>query len=247
MAFDVNMDRLVGPKRAAALRRLLLCALVAPLSACGTDRMATGSIVPEDYRERHPIVIGENANTLSIFSSGLRLDHNDHARLVELAHDARVAGDGRIEILFPRGSANEDPARASLGAIRAALAEGGARGGVSVGEYAALSPRAMAPIRVSYRAVSARVGNRCGEWPADLASASSLEGWENRPYWNFGCSYQSAFAAQVDDPRDLVEPRASTPSDVDMRTRAIGKVRQGADPATTWTVQNSSISSVGGK
>ena len=41
-------------------------------------------------------------------------------------------------------------------------------------------------------------------------------------------------AAQVDDPRDFVEPRALEPSDVAMRTRAIEAVRNGQDPGTQW-------------
>ena len=41
-------------------------------------------------------------------------------------------------------------------------------------------------------------------------------------------------AAQVDDPRDFVQPRALGPSDVAMRTRAIEAVRKGQDPGTQW-------------
>ena len=69
-------------------------------------------------------------------------------------------------------------------------------------------------------------------WPEDLASGASVEGWKNEPYSNFGCATQSTIAAQVDDPRDLVQPRALGPSDVAMRTRAIEDVRNGQDPST---------------
>jgi Flp pilus assembly secretin CpaC len=51
---------------------------------------------------------------------------------------------------------------------------------------------------------------------------------------NFGCASQSVIAAQVDDPRDFVQPRALGPSDVEMRTRAIEAVRNGQDPGTQW-------------
>jgi len=67
-----------------------------------------------------------------------------------------------------------------------------------------------------------------------LASGSSVEGWKNEPYSNFGCATQSMIAAQVDDPRDFVQPRALGPSDVAMRTRAIEAVRNGQDPGTQW-------------
>src|SRR6202030_2506610 len=55
----------------------------------------------------------------------------------------------------------------------------------------------------------------------DLGIGSgAAEDWSNKAYWNFGCAYQTAFAAQVADPRDLVSPQAETPADTDMRTRA---------------------------
>ena len=57
----------------------------------------------------------------------------------------------------------------------------------------------------------ATVADQCGQWPRDLAIGSGADAdWSNKPYWNFGCAYQSAFAAQVADPRDLVAPQAET-------------------------------------
>ncbi len=103
----------------------------------------------------------------------------------------------------------------------------------------------MSPIRLSFIGTKAVVRSRCGDWPRDLASGSSMEGWQNQPYWNHGCAYQQAFAAQVADPRDLAGPRAEGPSDVAMRTRAIGKVREGEDPGTDWKIENTSIGTVG--
>jgi pilus assembly protein CpaD len=69
--------------------------------------------------------------------------------------------------------------------------------------------------------------------------------WSNKPYWNFGCAYQSAFAAQVADPRDLVAPQGETPADTVMRTRAIEILRKGEDPGTNWKVVNSDIITLG--
>ena len=91
-----------------------------------------------------------------------------------------------------------------------------------------------------------RVADRCGQWPRDLAIGSGAPvDWSNKPYWNFGCAYQSAFAAQVADPRDLVASQGETPTDTLMRTRAIESLRNGQDPGTNWKLVNSSISSVG--
>jgi pilus assembly protein CpaD len=102
------------------------------------------------------------------------------------------------------------------------------------------------PIRLTFTGLKARVATPCGEWPSDLASGSTLQGWDNKPYWNLGCSYQSAFAAQVADPRDLVSPHAEADMDTLMRARGIESIRKGTDPSTAWTTKTSSISSVGG-
>ena len=231
--------------RRGAWRALAALALSTSLGGCGVDRLATGSIVPESVNARHPIALVEQANNLSIFPSAYGIDGESFSRVKQFAAAYRTNGQGQIEILTPRGGANHFDVNRAVTAIRHALAAGGARGFVSIAPYPVLDPTNVAPIRVSYIGLKARVANRCGEWPQDLASGSSLDGWENRPYWNFGCAYQSEIAAQVADPRDLVEPRATGPSDVTMRTRAIGNVRTGADPGTNWKVQNTSISNVG--
>lgn len=231
----------------ARASRFALLALALPLGACSTvDRAVVDAKLPEDYRARHPIVLADAPVSVDIFALGGKLDPAMRARVEGLASEAKAVAAGPIEVLFPQGAVNEHQQRAALPSIRAALAAGGATGYLSVGAYPVADPSLPAPVRLSYRTVRARVASRCGEWPADLASGSSREGWNNRPYWNYGCSYQNMLAAQTSDPRDLVEPRAQTNGDVEMRMRAIGKVRAGSDPGTTWSTKNSSIGTVGG-
>ncbi len=100
-------------------------------------------------------------------------------------------------------------------------------------------------MRLIFQGLKAVVPTPCGQWPTDLASGGSTEGWKNESYPNFGCATQSALAAQVDDPRDLAQSRASDPPDVAMRLRAIGDVREGKDPGTDWKTQNTPIGQVG--
>jgi pilus assembly protein CpaD len=122
-----------------------------------------------------------------------------------------------------------------------ALAGAGVNGKVMFGTYAPLEKGTAAPIRLSFMGVRAVVPTQCGQWPEDLASGSSVEGWKNESYSNFGCATQSMIAAQVDDPRDFVEPRALGPSDVAMRTRAIEAVRDGQDPRTQFKTMQSDM------
>ena len=103
-----------------------------------------------------------------------------------------------------------------------------------------------APIRLSFTGVKAEVAGACGEWPDDLASGASLDGWQNRAFWNFGCANQATLSAQLADPRDLLGPRGETPQDIETRMRAINKVRAGADPSTGWATKSGAISGVGG-
>lgn len=244
-----SMMKPMMDKQAAASRLMLRLGaatfIVMALGGCGTDRIVTGSIVPEDYHERHPVVIAERATSLEIFPSSSAMDSASRARLIEFAKNFRATGTGQIEILTPQGTQDEQTARAMVPQIRSALAEGGAHGYVSVGTYPA-DARVASPVRLSFIGLKGTVVGKCGEWPTDLASAGTLDGWNKRPYWNMGCATQTAFAAQVADPRDLAGPRATAPGDVSIRLRAIGKVREGSDPGTSWTIRNSSIGSVGG-
>ncbi len=223
---------------------LVAPALLASLGACSVDRMATGTTAPgPDYWTNHPIAMAEAPTLLEVFPGPGKIDRVSDMALKAFAAGYKSRGVGQIEVLFPQGAVNEASLRASMPEIRRSLASAGVNGYLSVGNYPVRHPENAAPIRLSYRELKAKVATKCGEWPTDLASAVSLEGMQNRPYWNFGCSYQTMYATQVDDPRDLVGPRAETPPDVEMRRHAIEKVRAGGDPSTSWSV---SVGGVGG-
>ncbi|MBV8566882.1 MAG: CpaD family pilus assembly protein [Methylobacteriaceae bacterium] len=246
-----KMSAISSSKSAAGLARAGLLALMLPVAGCvtsGSDRIVATSVTPEDPRLRHPIALVEAPSSLDVFVAGPpgQLDIRTADQIREFAAVARQTELTPIAVLLPRGSRHDWLARAAVPAIRRALVEGGARGYVNVGTYPVFDPALAAPVRLTFEAVKAKVATQCGQWPRDLASGSSIDGWENRPYWNYGCAAQSNFAAQVADPRDLVEPRPETPSDVEMRMRAIGNVRKGTDPGTTWTIRNSNLGAAGG-
>jgi pilus assembly protein CpaD len=219
-----------------SLRLLGAAALALGLGACAKqDRMTTGSVIPNDARARHPVVMAQTPETLDLFIAGsTALDARQRADVADFAKRYKDAGNGEIQILLPRGWSQGGKVAAAVAAIRRTLAESGVRGAVSVASYEVADPALAAPVRLAFSALQARVATRCGEWPDDLGAAGSKGGWDNRPYYNLGCATQQNLAAQVADPRDLARPRALDPADVQMRTRAIGFVRQGDDPATTW-------------
>ena len=233
-------------QRCAYLAGVMAMLVAAPLAGCGVpDRLATGSTTPDDYRARHPIALSQQQVVLDIFPAGGALDKPARARVHDFATNYVRDGQGPIVILIPSDvRAHYDPSIA-VDQIRRQLGASGARGYVNVGTYPVANPLVASPIRLSFSGIKAAVASRCGEWPRDLASGSSVEGWENKTYWNFGCATQSMLANQVANPRDLVSPQGEAPSDVAMRTRNIVRVRNGEDPSTKWTVRNSTIGSVG--
>lgn len=228
-------------------RGLLVATIAGPsLAGCAADRVLTTASIPSDHRARHAIALTQAPVTLDLIPAGGRLDDASRGRVRSFGDAYRNGGEGPISIQIPQGSAAASNATGFVNEIRKELASLGVKGSISVSTYRPEDPTLASPVRLSYVATKAVLRSRCGEWPSDLASGSSVRGWDNKPYWNHGCATQQALASQVVDPRDLAAPRGETPTDVTMRTRAIGKVREGQDPGTQWTVENTSIGAVGG-
>lgn len=230
-----------------ARRAVLALAVATALSGCGVNRVVPNVDMSADGASRHPIVLAETNYTVDVFpidATG-RLDRHTAAQVQDFAQRYRQLGQGEITILVPQGGAAGLHASYLAPALRATLEREVAHP-VTIATYPVADPSLAAPVRLMFAGIRARVAHRCGDWPSDLASGSSLRGWENQPYWNFGCSQQSMLAGQVDDPRDLAAPRGEQPTDTAFRTRAITNVRGGKDPGTSWKTTNTSIGTVGG-
>lgn len=76
----------------------------------------------------------------------------------------------------------------------------------------------------------AYVASQCGLWPADVGIAHGSESHLNRPSWNHGCATQHNLAAIVENPGDLLGPRAETQPDAARRQTSIGRYRSGQPP-----------------
>jgi pilus assembly protein CpaD len=242
MSFKPTSSLLKASKLGAAS---LIAAAAISLAGCVDDSFETSSIAANDYHNRHPIVLAQAPTTLDVFPVGQgALDRGSINDVRSFADRYKSMGSGRIAILSPSGGGYRT--RAAVDQIRRVLASAGLRGSIGLGSYPVADPSLASPIRLSFRGLKADVPSRCGQWPQDLASGASLDGWKNENYWNFGCATQSMLAAQVDDPRDFARARALGPSDDNMRLRAINDVRLGQDPTTNWKVQLTPIGQVGG-
>jgi pilus assembly protein CpaD len=215
------------------------------LAGCTTDSIASATMTNDDYHDRHPILLTSAPTTLDVFPVGEgKLDPGSVEDIKSFAARYQSMGSGRIVILAP--SVGGHTARKSVDEIRSVLAASGLHGLIGLGSYRVGDPSLASPIRLAFRGVKAEEATHCGQWPIDLASGGSTDGWNNESYYNFGCATQSMLAAQVDDPRDFARARALGPSDVQMRLRAINDVRNGTDPGTNWAVQLTPIGQVGG-
>lgn len=248
----LHVPAMPTPRRAAAAA--LLAALALSAAGCSNvDRTVATSAIPVDYHERHPVALVNARQSLDIFllGTGGQLDYRQKHDIEAFSADYRTHGEGLIQVLVPRGPGNAHAADVTLAAVRRGLAAAGVTGDIEVGSYVTADAKLASVLRLSFVKLQARAASRCGDWPSDLASGSSTDGWENRTYYNLGCATQQTLAAQMDDPRDLVRPRAEDPSDVVMRTRAIKDIRGdqtsptplGVDPSTNWT--RTSLSPIG--
>ena len=207
-----------------ALAATLVLSAVA-LSSCGTrpDRNATGSI-PDDYRTRHPIVVGEQERTIDIpiATGATQLTRGQSEVIAGFASRYSNESSGMFRIIVPQGSRNDAATSVAGRQIRKLLArEGIPAKRVLIQSYSAPDPEEAAPIRLSYFAITAST-SACGQWPEDL----TVNTFENKNYYNFGCATQSNLAAQIADPNDLLGPRRMTPADATQRGKALERYRE---------------------
>jgi pilus assembly protein CpaD len=230
--------------RSASLKRNLhrgvaLVGVALALGACthtGSTAETTASI-PNDYRLRHPIVIQETKRTVEIFVGSGRggLSAAQRADVAGLAQTWLADATGTIVAEVPVNTPNARTAADAFREAQAILLAGGVPPrGIIVHSYRPDSVSQFATIRLNYPKITADAGP-CGLWPDDIGSSSKNSGYlDNKPYWNFGCAYQHNMAAMVDNPTDLVQPRAETPAYTTRRTAGFAKYRQGVTTATTY-------------
>ncbi len=248
---QADRTMLAGRRRAASspLRAALALACALFVCGCNTDRQVAGvPDVPADYRMRHPITMKESDHTLEVFIGSNRGELNPTQRAQVLAFGLRWRREatGGIIISRPVGSSNERAAADVMREITSILAASGMPpNSIAVRTYPANGP-ALATVRLSYPKIAAQAGP-CGIWPEDIGPSANRDYFENQPMWNNGCASQRNLAAMVDNPADLVQPRAETPAYPMRRTTVFETYRRGVDSSTQPPTAASSakISDVG--
>jgi pilus assembly protein CpaD len=221
-------------------RALAFVSLAALLAACKTTSSDVTDSIPSDYRLRHPIAVREGAQTLNVFIGDSRgsLTPAQRAEVAALVSSWRREATGGIVIEAPFGTSNARAGRGAVHEIRAILiASGVPPHAIEVRPYRPTEPIRLATIRVKFPKMVAETGP-CGLWPKDIGPTYDPIYWSNKPYWNFGCSTQRNLAAQVENPADLVQPRAEAPVYAARRNTVLDKFRKGESTATQYPDAN---------
>lgn len=214
-----------------------LVGLAVALGACTHTETEVTASVPDDYRKRHPIAIQEADRSIVVFVGRARggLTGPQRGDVLGLAQLWLHEGTGAISVDVPVDTPNARAAADTFREIQATLAAAGVPPrGIVMRNYRPEDPRQLPAIRLVYPKISA-VAGPCGLWPDDLGpSIKNKAYFENKPYHNFGCSYQRNMAAMIDNPSDLVQPRAETPAYTSRRNAGFEKYRKGNTSATTY-------------
>jgi pilus assembly protein CpaD len=209
------------------------------LGACKTfdAPIVAAEPYPDDYRARHPIAVTEADRSIVVFIGTGRggMTAAQRADVMGMAQTWLRDGTGGIIIDMPAGTPNARAAHETLREIQAMIAAAGVPPrAVGVRRYTPPDPRHMAAIRLSYPRIAATAGP-CGLWPDDLGPSYKNTSWfDNKEYYNFGCAQQRNLAAMVDEPSDLVQPRAETPAYTMRRNVAFDKYRKGVSTSTLY-------------
>lgn len=218
----------------------LMLALMLGAAGCSGPRSTdiTGSI-PDDYRVNHPIHVTRSKSSIDILPGGGPggLTDRQVQDIQSFASEWQKRGRGALTVQVPVGAdaATETQSSYALREIRKVLAAMGVSGGkIAIVRYPADGPGHLAPVRLEFAALDAKVPHECGQWPDDLGFSDPGGPNRNKSYWNYGCATQQNLAAQVEDPEDFIRPRGETAADGARRANVLQKYRRGESTNTSY-------------
>jgi pilus assembly protein CpaD len=199
-----------GPSLSRTGPAKLLSITLAALAVAGCRPEAPGTQVAGwslvDPEQRHPIMVTQEPATLSlsVARGSQGLTPQQRAQVVDFTGRYRAgdAGNSRLVVSVPSGSANEVAAVTAAEDVRQVLLGGGfPESAVSVEAYHE-DGGSQPPLKIAYMRYVAK-GPECGhDWSENLGKS-----YRNVGHPNFGCANQHNLAAMVANPADLLGPR----------------------------------------
>jgi len=204
---------LYASARSATLTAVLL---TLGLAACATAPGQTARPLTPLSQYSLQVEPGLDRIALAVHESGL--SGNQQAALGDLAQRYFASGAGTLVVQGPSG---DDPVSAErTWGVKSALEAAGVPGHrIQVVAYDAPDPRA--PILVGFETLSAYIPNCAAQ------RGSMSGGFGNEPATGFGCAVTANMAAQIDNPRDIVQPRNMTPAETGRAAVVFDNYRRG--------------------
>lgn len=226
------------------LRRALTIAasLLAGLPAGGCfDSVAPRYQAPftlSNPDERHPIKVAQEEATLdlAVHGDGYGLTQAQRDALHLYLRDYQHGNGERLIVRVPSGASNEAGAVRAAADIRSGLRQVGVSPRDVVFEPYGSHGDPTAPLHLSYLHYVAQPPD-CPDWSENMARDP-----QNMPAPNFGCANQRNLAAMVDDPRDLIGPRAETPRPSERRDVVWGHYVNGDTTGALWAPSKQPLS-----
>ncbi len=206
-----------GGAKVTAITALLTAVLLTGCANSSRQHFIVGS-TPDDYRTRHPIVVAESevVEDIPISANMRELSFRDANVVTDVARRFRRSGGRSLQIMVPSQSVNEAAAKRISKQIIATLTSSGLhRSQIVTTSYHAAGYSSSAPVRISFMALAANVGE-CGKWEDNIIADE-----DNRQYHNFGCATQNNLAKMIANPADLVGPRGESSIDATRRDNVI--------------------------
>jgi pilus assembly protein CpaD len=192
--------------RPGCARIIAVAILPFAVAGCQHDRgaqVAGWTLI--DPAQRHPILVSQQPVSLNlhIARGSQGLNPMQRARVLEFVSrsNAADAGNSRVVIAAPGGSANEGAAMEAADEARQLMVDSG-YSEASIAMTAYHAGGGEAPLRISYMRFVADAPDCGGDWSENLAA-----NYQNTPYPNMGCASQRNLAVMVANPADLLGPR----------------------------------------
>lgn len=197
---------------------LVLAAAATVLAACAGGPADGGGVPPPTPTGRYSLQVEPGVDRIALAVHETGVSPNQEAALAQLVSRFTVEGAPAIVVEAPAGN---DPVSSEMAwKIRSALVAAGApEGRIQVVSYSAPDPRA--PVLAGFETVRAVVP-QCGTRWGSLTRTAN-----NAGHVNFGCAVNANLAAQIANPRDIIQPRDMTPASAGRRSVVFDNYRNG--------------------